>query len=116
MTAIDPNTQCIALDFLGRVAARYPVDYGLLYGSRARLTHSADSDADIAVVLRGPHGQRAQAAIGMAGIAFDVLMDTGLLVQALPLWHDDLDAPAHFSNPALLENIQREGVRLVPLT
>jgi hypothetical protein len=48
----------------------------------------------------------------MAGIAFDVLLDTGVLIQALPLWRDELEPPEQFSNPALIENIQREGVRL----
>jgi hypothetical protein len=48
----------------------------------------------------------------MAGIAFDVLLDTGILVQALPLWRDELTYPERFSNPALIDNIRREGIRL----
>ncbi|WP_273557141.1 nucleotidyltransferase domain-containing protein [Methylobacterium frigidaeris] len=30
----------------------------VLFGSRARGTHGADSDADLAVILSGPAGQR----------------------------------------------------------
>jgi hypothetical protein len=111
-TPVDAATAHAVQSFLGRVAVSYPVDYAILFGSRARHTHQADSDADVAVVLHGLHGERTAAAIGMAGIAFDVLLDTGILVQALPLWQDDMDHPEHFSNPALIDNIRREGVRL----
>jgi len=30
----------------------------------------------------------------------------------LPLWEDELRRPDTFSNPALIHNIQREGLRL----
>ena len=48
----------------------------------------------------------------MAGIAFDVMLETGILVQALPLWEGELRHPERFSNSALIHNIKREGVRL----
>jgi hypothetical protein len=48
----------------------------------------------------------------MAGIAFDVMLDTGVLVQALPLWRNELAHPEQFSNPALVNTIRREGIRL----
>jgi hypothetical protein len=40
------------------------------------------------------------------------MMETGVMVEALPLWADDLDRPGVFHNPHLLERIRREGVRL----
>jgi predicted nucleotidyltransferase len=83
-----------------------------LFGSRARGTHTAESDADIAVVLEGTTGNRYAVGGDMAGIAFDVMMETGVLVEALPLWADELKRPEAFSNPALIENIRREGLRL----
>jgi len=95
-----------------RLEGRYPVREGILFGSRARHTHSADSDADIAVVLKGQHGSRTAAALDMAGIAFDVLLETGILVEALPLWEDELKHPERFSNPALIQSIRREGIHL----
>jgi predicted nucleotidyltransferase len=85
---------------------------GILFGSRARRTHTAESDADIAVVLAGARGNRYAVGSDMAGIAFDVMLDTGVLVEALPLWADELKHPETFSNPALIFNIQREGLRL----
>ncbi|CBW76961.1 Nucleotidyltransferase (EC 2.7.7.-) (plasmid) [Mycetohabitans rhizoxinica HKI 454] len=51
-------------------------------------------------------------ALDMAGIAFDVLLETGVLVEALPLWEDEMEHPELFSNPALIRNIHREGIAL----
>lgn len=93
-----------------RIVGRYQVSRALLFGSRARETHSQESDADIAVILPGQHGRRTPIALDMAGIAFDVLLETGVLVEALPLWEDEMDHPDLFSNPALIKNILREGI------
>src|ERR1700731_130378 len=109
---LDCETARAAQSFLRRLAARYPVREAILFGSRARHTHRPDSDADIAVVLDGAHGDRTAAALDMAGIAFNVLLETGVLVEALPLWEDELTSPKRFSNPALLQSIRREGLRL----
>ena len=98
--------------FLSRISGRYPVDRAILFGSRARHTHSADSDADLAVVLKGERGKRSATAIEMAGIAFDVMLETGVLVEALPLWDGEMEHPEQFSNPALIRTIHREGIPL----
>lgn len=98
--------------FIERISVRYSVDRAILYGSRARRTHTDDSDADVAVVLTGERGERSTAAVDMAGIAFDVMLETGILVEALPLWNEELDQPDSFSNPALIQAIQREGIPL----
>jgi predicted nucleotidyltransferase len=84
----------------------------ILFGSRARQTHRPDSDADIAVILDGARGNRTAAALDMAGIAFNVMMETGVMVEALPLWADDFDHPGTFNKERLLEHIRRDGVRL----
>jgi predicted nucleotidyltransferase len=110
--SIDPATANAAQVFLERVSCQFPVDHAILYGSRARHTHREDSDADLAVVMKEPAVNRSEAAVAMAGIAFDVLLDTGILVQALPLSRDELDHPEKFGNPALIHNIRREGIRL----
>ena len=111
-TVIDLPTANAAKVFLERIAERFPVDHAILYGSRARHTHRPDSDADLAVIMKDKTGDRSATAIAMAGIAFDVMLDTGILVQALPLWHNELAHPEQFSNPALIDNIRREGIRL----
>ena len=97
---------------MGRIAGRYAVDRAILFGSRARRTHTADSDADIAVVLTGEIGARSTVAADMAGVAFDVMLETGILVEALPLWGGEMENPEQFSNPALIRTIQLERVAL----
>jgi predicted nucleotidyltransferase len=87
-TALDDETARAARAFLRRLEGRYPVVEGIVFGSRARRSNSAGSDADLAAVLKGAHGDRTAAALDMAGVAFDVMLDTGILVEALPLWDD----------------------------
>jgi len=109
-TAMDSNTRRSARLFLNRVAESYPLAGAWLFGSRARGDQHPDSDADIAVLLRGEHGERATAARLMASIAFGVMLDTGILIGPLPMWEDEWRHQEQFSNPALLEGIRRDGV------
>lgn len=62
---LDSETARAAKSFLQHLAARYQVREAILFGSRARHTHRPDSDADIAVVLDGAHGDRTAAALDM---------------------------------------------------
>jgi hypothetical protein len=45
-------------------------------------------------------------------VAYDVLLETGINVAPLPIWLDEWNHPENYSNPALLHNIAKEGVRL----
>jgi DNA invertase Pin-like site-specific DNA recombinase/predicted nucleotidyltransferase len=110
--ALDAATEHAARAFMQRLEGRHLAIEGLVFGSRARGDHRADSDADIAVILKGESGDRYKVAGDMAGIAFDVMMETGILVDPLPLWEDELKHPEQFSNPRLIDNIKREGLRL----
>jgi uncharacterized protein len=109
---VDPVTAHAADVFLARIAGQYPVSRAILFGSRARRDNSEGSDADIAIILYGEHGPRTDIALDMAGTSFDVLLETGVLVSALPLWEDEFEQPDLFSNPVLIENIRREGIAL----
>ena len=109
---IDAETERAARAFMSRLEGRRPALKALLFGSRARGTHRSDSDADLAVILKGAAGPRYKVAGEMAGIAFDVMQETGVLVDPLPLWEDELNRLELFSNPALIEQIKREGVQL----
>jgi predicted nucleotidyltransferase len=105
---LDEQTARATEAFMRQIRDRFTVNEAFLFGSRAQQTHTSDSDADVAVVLKGSREKRFAMVQDMAGVAFDVLLETGVNVQALPLWEDDLKT---YSNPALLKNILR-GLRL----
>lgn len=112
---IDADTERAVRVFLKRIGRKYPFSDAILYGSRARGDHKPDSDADIAVVLkRGTPDKEARtdAALDWAGIAFHVHMETGIKVQGFPVWPEELAHPDTFSNPALIDNILRDGIHL----
>ena len=109
---IDAETERAVRVFLQKLAGRYSVQDAILYGSRARRDHRVDSDADLVVVLKGEKGDRSAATRDMASLAFDAMLETGVLVAPLPLWESELERPELFRNPALLRNIERDGLRL----
>lgn len=109
---IDPDTRRAARVFIEKVRERYDLRGAVLFGSRARQTHRPDSDADIAVLLRGPPLPFLETKLSLADIAFDVLLETGVLVQPLPVSEDEWEHPERFRSPELLTAIRREGVRL----
>lgn len=104
-------TEQAAQAFVARVAAAYPLSRAILFGSRARGTERVDSDADVALLLKG-HGHFLRTKMAMADLAYDVLLDTGIRIQPLPIWEDEWAHPERYSNPRLLENIAREGIPL----
>jgi uncharacterized protein len=103
--------RAIAL-FIDAVRKDYAIDEVRLYGSRARGDYQPDSDVDLAIVLHGPHGNIWDTVWALSDITFNVLVETGVSVSPYPLWGDDLDHPERAKNPALIRNIQREGIRL----
>ncbi len=112
MSDIDRETEGAVRRFLSLIADRYDIAGAIIYGSRARGTHRPESDADVAVLLRGEQGRFLSSKLAMADVAFDVLLETGILVSPLPVWLDEWEHPEDYPNPALLHSIGREGVRL----
>jgi uncharacterized protein len=108
----DADTVGAAREFVRRASARYSVTSAVLFGSRARGAHRSDSDVDIAIVLQGQRGKLIETSIGMADIAFELLLETNVYIQPLPIWEDEWDHPETHSNPRLVENIRREGLPL----
>lgn len=112
MNHVDQETEKAVRRFLALIAPRYDLAGAIVYGSRARGTHRPDSDADVAVLLNGEHQRFLTTKLAMADLAFDVLLDTGISISPLPVWLDEWEQPERYSNPALLRNIARDGVRL----
>jgi predicted nucleotidyltransferase len=102
----------VVLVFLQKLRGTYDVAEAIMFGSRARGDHRPDSDLDLAIVLGGRRGDLIETKLDMAGIALDVLMETGVLVQPFPLWDGDLAHPERFTNRALIQNISRDGIRV----
>ena len=109
---IDHATEEAVRRFLVLVASRYDMAGAIVYGSRARGTHRPDSDADVAILIKGEHQRVLTTTLALADVAYDVLLETGINISPLPVWLDQWEHPERFSNPALLHNIAREGVRL----
>lgn len=109
---LDTNTLDAAKVFLSRIAQQFPLLNAILFGSRARGQFRPDSDADIAVLLPGSPGNFLPTKLDMADIAYDVLLETGIRIQPLPIWEEEWQHPERYSNPYLLRNIQKEGISL----
>ena len=91
-TNIDPETEQAARVFLTRIQVHYDLSRAILFGSRARHDHHANSDVDIALLLRGHPGRFLATKLDMADIAYDVLLETGLRVPIQ--WVDALEVMA----------------------
>jgi predicted nucleotidyltransferase len=112
MNRIDDATEGAVRRFLVLIANRCDLAGAIVYGSRARGTHHPDSDADVAVLLRGGRQGRLEITLEMGDVAFAVLLETGIDVSPLPVWLDGWEHPESHSNPSVLHAIAREGVRL----
>jgi predicted nucleotidyltransferase len=95
--------------FSAKLRGSYDVSQMIMFGSRAGGGDRPDSDLNLAVVFNGKHGDCIDTKLDMAGLAFDLLMETGVLVQAFPMWEDDLAHPEHFSNLVLIRTIARKA-------
>lgn len=109
---LDPAAEQVARSFLIELERTHHVVGAYVFGSQARGDAHFDSDTDVAVLLAGPPGDRVDETMAMADIAYELMLRTGIRVEPLPLWESEWEHPETFNNPALIENIRREGVRL----
>lgn len=110
--ALDPSTEKAVKRFLARVPARYALGAAWLFGSRARNAFRPDSDADVAIVLHGQPRAFLDTKLELADIAYEILLETGIRIDPLPVWEVEWEHPETYANPRLLQNIGREGIRL----
>ncbi|WP_232287804.1 DNA polymerase III subunit beta [Verminephrobacter eiseniae] len=64
---------------------------------------------DVAVLLRGEHRRLLSAKLDMADVAFDVLLETGILIFPLPIWRDEGGAPGEPCQPRLAAQHRAQG-------
>ncbi|MBL3557606.1 MULTISPECIES: nucleotidyltransferase domain-containing protein [Marinobacter] len=100
------------LVFHEKLANQFDAIQLILFGSRARVDYHDESDADVAVILAGQPRDFVDTKLAMAAVAFDVLTETGILIQALPVWESEWANPEDYFNPDLLQNITRDGIVL----
>jgi len=81
---IDRETANATRAFIEKVASRYDLAGAILFGSRARKSHRADSDADAAVLLHGRPGKFVATKLAMADLAYDVLLKTAARLSPRP--------------------------------
>jgi len=109
---IEPVVEQAVQQFASMIAKRYDIAQVIIYGSRARGDCHEDSDVDVAVILRGEPQRFLDVKLDMVDDACNVLLETGLLISPFPIWLKEWNHPEKYSNPLLLENINKEGVRL----
>lgn len=112
MNQLDPITGRAVRRFYCLIANRYDIHEVIVFGSRARGTHLPHSDADVAIILRGEPQRFVSTKLEMADTAFDVLLETAVLISPLPIWLEEWEHPNDYSNTELLRRINLEGVRL----
>lgn len=56
----------------------------------------------IAILLRGNAGPFMITKFAMDDVAYDVLLDTGIRIQPLPIWQTEWGHPEDYSSPDLL--------------
>src|ERR1700761_8738773 len=81
----------------------------ILFGSHARGEGREDSDVDVAVLLTEMPASLIDTKLALSDIAYDVLLETGVLIQPMPFSTEEWEHPERHGNPRLIANIRREG-------
>jgi predicted nucleotidyltransferase len=111
MKFLDPHTERVVRAFLARLPTDVRLEYAILYGSRARGEDRPDSDADLALVLA--EGIADWQLVGtLAEVAYDVFLESGILIQPVPVSLEHWLNPERFPRPGFLRNVAREGIIL----
>ena len=111
--SINQITQLAIRKFADLVAANHiPTEQIILFGSQARGTAHELSDTDVALILPGDKKPSTKIRMDLNDLAYDILLETGVIIQPIPISKTDWLHPEAYSNPRLLQNIAREGVLL----
>lgn len=94
--------------FLALARDRFKIQSALVFGSTALGLQKADSDIDVALLLEHSGVSKAELALELADLAYDVLLETGLRIDPVPIWTDEW-ASNHLPN-SLIDHIKQQGV------
>lgn len=83
-----------------------------LFGSRARGDHTADSDADVAVVLADGDWRVWDEKMRLADIEYDIIVDSGVEPQGWPVSESEWRNPEMHENPPLMRAMRRDAKRI----
>jgi predicted nucleotidyltransferase len=111
MKFLDPDTESAVRVFLARLPADLRLEYAILYGSRARGEDRPDSDADLALIIAEGAGDW-QLVGSLAELAYDVFLESGILIQPVPISLRHWLNPERFPRPGFLRNVARDGIVL----
>jgi predicted nucleotidyltransferase len=79
-----------------------------LFGSRARGDSTPFSDVDVAVIIDDSAGQLSETK-ALAGIAYDVFLETGAEIQPWIFREAEWQDPEHSASPGLLKSVKRDA-------
>jgi len=103
------------LKFAEALSKEFDVVQLVLYGSRARGDYSAESDTNVAVLLRGENEELREfvdVKLALACVAYEILLVTGVRIRPYPVWEAEWSSPER-SRPVdleVLERIASEGI------
>ena len=80
-----------------------------LFGSRARGDHTAESDADVAVVLADGDWRVLEEKKALIRLGYDLMVDTGTDIQAWPMRESEWREPHRHHNPTFAAAVRAEG-------
>lgn len=117
---LEPSPEDVAkalADYISAVRKHYGrrLHSIVLFGSRARGDMRPDSDADIAVIIEDGDWCFWQEKMELADLAYEALIERGLVIQPWPLSHSAWMAPAKHHNPSFVEAIKRDARPLLEL-
>lgn len=102
----------VALErFVAAVRTHYGarLDDVLVFGSRARGDATADSDLDLAIVLRDGVGDYWAEKFALSDLSCPALVEAGLFIQCFPISRREWEAPETHYNPEFVRNIRRDA-------
>ena len=106
-----PAILSAAHGFARRVALAWPLQHALLFGSQTRGKAGTHSDTDVTILLNGEPGDFVTTKLALDDVAYDVLPDSGIRIQPLPIWAPEWARRENDSKLRLLKTLPARASR-----